>query len=517
MSDYFPYILVDFVGNETVVEGTKSHFIGYNLPLSDGHNDGIFAQWFYESGCLRAQVDWLGIQPLFYGVCGSKVVVSNNVLRIIEKGIRPDLDYGAVADFLRLGFLLDCDTVFRHIRAFPPGGTLVWKAGKLEVSGEYPEASLKRSSLAEEESAYIELFRQSIVRRVESSQSFIQPVSGGRDSRHIIAELVRQGVRPELTYTVKTSYQDTPTGEEQTAAAVAQALGLRHKVVDHGIRSEIVREACKNVLTNFSCDEGAWMLGAFQVLHENKGAIYDGFLGDVLSAFHWVNCGGGILQAHHGGDASAVIDAIYSRMGGGSKCVEDYISRLFSDKEEALSCQTKNRMLKLFRKFEATHNPITRFFIFSRGRREIAMSTYGNYPFLDKIYAPFLDRDFFTYFLSLEEREEPSYAFARSNALAKAYPQLATIPFAKTVPQGKAALFLRRLSLFKDAYFGNHQLLVGPSGDLREWTVNKFLQRPGSLDLGRAVLMQQLSALTSPDRAAELMDALVTSLKLGSK
>lgn len=497
MKNLFPYISVDMTTAVPIVGGEHRHSFGYHLEDDDGFDDGHHASWNWDGSKLEASVDWLGIQPLFYGIQGKKVVISNNILRLLEQGVEPELDFGALGVFFRLGFMLGCDTIFKSIRAFAPGGRLVFENGEVNVSESYPQVDLVASTQKEEEEAYIELFRNSITRRAENEGSFIQPISGGRDSRHIIAELARQGMRPEYTYTVKTNYRDTPLGEEQIAAALAERLGLKHQIVTHPVTSELRREGLKNILTSFSCDEGSWMLGAIDHLSANRSALYDGFLGDVLSAFHWVNCGGGIYESYKTSGADGAVASIVNRLMPNTGAQDKFLKATFPCNPETNKEYAIERIREFFNKFSGQHNPITQFFIFSRGRREIAMSTWGAYPFVDKIYAPFLDRKFFLHFLSLAEREESSYAFSRSAAIARAYPEIANLPYAKTEPSSGMRALSRRSKVFGSVFRQDFSDVGCKSHALRRWALNKtFRRNHESLDISRLIFIQQLNAIS---------------------
>jgi hypothetical protein len=52
--------------------------------------------------------------------------ISSSIPRLIEAGAPIEVDEPALAVFLRLGFFIGDDTPYKHIRALPPGATLVW-------------------------------------------------------------------------------------------------------------------------------------------------------------------------------------------------------------------------------------------------------------------------------------------------------------------------------------------------------------------------------------------------------
>ncbi len=511
--DLFPYLSLVREEAEVRVSGQCSWKRGHSVLLEDGTDDGINAKWEWDGNRLEASVDRMGIQPLFYGVYENQIVLSPTILPILKGGIPADLDYGSIGLFFRIGYLLGEDTLFRHIRALPPGGKLVWDEQGVRIAEQTVfSSSLHVATDSEITEAYIELFRKSIERRPPPQDSFVQPVSGGRDSRHILAELVRQKKGPSSTYTIETSYADSEHSEEKIARQLSDTLKIPHCVLRHNLKGELEREAVKNALTSFTGDEGGWMLGASAYLSENPSCIYDGFLGDVLSAFHWVNCKGEMLTAWRRDGEEGFLDAAIQRFFPKHHGVEHLLSAQFGSHEELSMEATRERMRQHFRLFSGYHNPITRWFLFGRGRREIAMSTWGCYPQVEKIYAPFLDHDFLNYFLSLPEREEPSYAFLRSKAIAAAYPELKDLPYARSVAKSGFPAHARRVLQTVRVMQTDFQPLGIPNTELRRWTLSHLKGGVhAQVKYPRYVMAKQLMALQS-DSAGQLMTSALGKL-----
>src|SRR5437867_3914137 len=92
-----------------------------------------------------------------------------------------ELDEDALAVFMRLGYFLGSDTPLRAIRAVMP------PIERVHCS------ELQRGALIDE---YIERFRAAIQRTLPCEHPAVL-LSGGRDSRHILLELVRSGVKAD--------------------------------------------------------------------------------------------------------------------------------------------------------------------------------------------------------------------------------------------------------------------------------------------------------------------------------
>ena len=129
--------------------------------------------------------------------------------------------------------------------------------------------------------AYIELFRQAIRRRRPMDENFVVPLSGGRDSRHILFTLCHVGWRPRFAVTIP-RYPPRAPEDERVAALVAAAAGVEHRL----LRQDAPRlhaELRKNWLTKLCADEHAWYMDLIDYLQANATTVYDG-MGGTLSA-----------------------------------------------------------------------------------------------------------------------------------------------------------------------------------------------------------------------------------------
>ena len=108
------------------------------------------------------------------------------------------------------------------------------------------------------------------------------PLSGGRDSRHILLELCRAGRPPRLAVTMR-HYPPFSDEDAVVATEVARAAGVPHVVLPQG-GDRFAAEIEKNRRTGFCADEHAWMLPLAAYLRGRVRYAYDGIGGDVLSA-----------------------------------------------------------------------------------------------------------------------------------------------------------------------------------------------------------------------------------------
>ena len=202
MSHSFAYIHLRCQENGPCVSGQINYHIGQNNRSRN--SDGLFLEWYYENNTLTVRNDGFGFYPCFVFTNHSEIIVSTSPLAIIAQGGDGRLDPEAFAVFAWLGFFIDNETPFAHIRHLPPGSTLVWHNGQttLQSDGPYMPEPCERSP-QEATDGLIELTRASVARCIqEIDDDIMLPLSGGRDSRHILFELIRQGVRPRACVTV---------------------------------------------------------------------------------------------------------------------------------------------------------------------------------------------------------------------------------------------------------------------------------------------------------------------------
>src|SRR5699024_8278358 len=104
--------------------------------------------------------------------------------------------------------------------------------GTLECRGRYPPAphaaSVSRDDAID---ACIELFASAIAKRPPTDDAFAVPISGGRDSRHILLELHRTGHRPATCISLSDQPPDL-SRDAVVAAALCKALNFNHVIVD---------------------------------------------------------------------------------------------------------------------------------------------------------------------------------------------------------------------------------------------------------------------------------------------
>jgi hypothetical protein len=284
---------------------------------------------------------------------------------------------------------------------------------------------------------FIELFAQSVKRRKPSRESVALPLSGGRDSRHILFELLRQGHRPRWTVTTR-HYPPNHDEDAAIAAQVAQTVGIPHVVVRQP-KSRLRAESIKNLWAGFCTDEHTQFLPIVRALGRvGAGTVYDGiagtaFLGDFLKDEDRVRL---CEEGHLGLLAEHVL----------RREREERLAAILSPQ----AYQRFNREIALeivraeLRRHMDAANPLGSFFFWNRTRREVALVPYCLYSGIDEVIAPFLDRDLLDFLSSLPMAMMVDRKF-HTETIRRAYPEYAHLPFwEKDLPPRQDRRFVRR-------------------------------------------------------------------------
>lgn len=385
--------------------------------------EGEFASWHCDGAACRITTSRFGLHPLFY--CGSrgKFAISDSLAALLPHAGSAAVDDDAIAVFLRLGFFLDDDTAFREIRAVPPAAD--WRFDRTGlVRGVRKFGAGERCAGTREQRLddYADLFRQSIARR-PADGDVVLPLSGGRDSRHILFELLASGAaRRARSFRCATSeFPPTRSNEDlRIAALLCHELELPHRVIRQA-PSFLTASLRKNSLTSFGSDEHTWALPLCEWMNEQRAVVYDGIAGDVLSA--------GLFSSE---PRLQMLRA---------ERAEDFALDLFGHVEhelrrwlrpEALARFSRDRAIARTTDAVRSHcqkaNPVASFFFHNRTRREVALHSCCMYWGEEPVHYPYLDHALYDYLASIPGEDLNDKRF-HTDAIARAYPQWARFPY----------------------------------------------------------------------------------------
>ncbi len=413
-----PYFSAKQRHGRVETRGLTSCLLGHQTTTgANGQGQEVFAGWTWDGNCLTVRNDRYGFYPLYYFARDGEVAVSPSIPKLLKEGAPADIDAESMAVFLRLGFFIGEDTPFKAIKVIPPDAKFEWKEGVLTVQGRLSFGKEQTLSRQQALDGYIDLFAQAIRRRTFPAKKSAVPLSGGRDSRHILFALCDAGSPPDLTVTVR-RYPPWQQADLDVAASVAQSVGVRHVLVEQN-QSRARSELEKNFHTSFCTDEHAWILVLLDYLRDQVDVVYDGIGGDVLSA--------GLFLTRR--KLALFREDRFEELAENLLKDDGILSSIVSlFPLEAKRSVAVERVAAELQRFRAAPDPIDAFFFWNRTRREIALSPYRLLSSVAEVYCPYLDHDLYD-FLSTLPAEIVIDRQLHTEAIQRAYPQYAHIPF----------------------------------------------------------------------------------------
>jgi asparagine synthase (glutamine-hydrolysing) len=413
-----PFLMARKVADKISIQGDAEAFFGNRSRPGEENNSGIFSRWKWDGKLLRARNDRFGFYPIYIYRKGGEIGLSPSIPALIRNGADATLNYHGLAVALRFGQFIGDDSPFEYIHVLPPNADLDWDGNDTKLAGGYdlrPVAS--KMDRNEAIDRYVDLFRNSILRRQPPERPFAVPLSGGRDSRHILFELVRNNIRPEFCLTYNTSPEDV-----RIAGLICARLNLKHVVVEES-RQPYLDEVKKNWLTNFGVDEGSYPIPILQELVNRKiSTIYDGIAGDVLSAGLFLNAE--LLQRFRSERPEDIAEAFLP-------ADSDHVIARVLRPDVIAQCSRSMAVERLAQEIErhsGAHNPVTSFYFWNRTRRKIALTPYAMYASIGSVISPYLDHELFDFLISLPVKIIIDHKF-HTETIERAYPELANVPY----------------------------------------------------------------------------------------
>jgi asparagine synthase (glutamine-hydrolysing) len=194
--------------------------------------EGIFAGWDWDGRTFTLKNDRYGFYPVYFALEKDRFAVSPSIAGLLELGFSRTLDLEALAVFLRFSSFVGDDTAFEAIRAVPPGAVLTWENGDLQIRSDgVPIRKQQKIERREAIVTYGELFQKTIDKTLRTEKKVAVPLSGGRDSRHIIFSLCRTGNLPDACLT---AIHPPPRANEDAKIArlICEKLGIAHHTIE---------------------------------------------------------------------------------------------------------------------------------------------------------------------------------------------------------------------------------------------------------------------------------------------
>jgi asparagine synthase (glutamine-hydrolysing) len=200
--------------------------------------DGIFSAVVFDSErqCLHLITDRYGLRHLYWTRRRNGVAWASEVKAFLAlPEFKPRIDRGSVGEFFSFGYLLGNRTWLEDVALLPPGSTFGFDLRKdeIQIRNYWSWSNITLLPGKTDTREMIEelgrLFNAAIKRQCESPEPVGVSLSGGLDSRAILAAAPdHESGRPIHAVTMGSRRCD----DVRIAAQVARVKGIRHHVVE---------------------------------------------------------------------------------------------------------------------------------------------------------------------------------------------------------------------------------------------------------------------------------------------
>ncbi|MDE2305167.1 MAG: asparagine synthase (glutamine-hydrolyzing) [Gammaproteobacteria bacterium] len=180
-----------------------------------------FGLWNGADRTLLLARDRLGIKPLYYRLMPDGIAFASELKALLVLG-RPEIDRGAVRDYLLHGYVPAPKSIYRGIAKLPAGHRLTWQDGKVSVERWWrPAAGLIARDAATTQGELDALLREIVPEHTLSDVPVGVFLSGGLDSALTTYYLHRP-------HTFTLGFEHEGRSEAAAARRVAEHLQTRH-------------------------------------------------------------------------------------------------------------------------------------------------------------------------------------------------------------------------------------------------------------------------------------------------
>lgn len=197
--------------------------------------NGSFAVVIEKEDCALVAVDRLRSIPLFYSIANDNdVIITDNANYIKEKLSLKNIDEVKIQEFKLTGYTCGDSTLFKEIKQLRAG-----EYAEIGLDGHFYAkryyVHLHQNFLSQSTQALykkIDIISENIFKRLIESvngKTIVVPLSGGYDSRYIVAMLKRLKYENVICFT----YGRSDSFEVQTSQKVAKQLGYKWNYVPY--------------------------------------------------------------------------------------------------------------------------------------------------------------------------------------------------------------------------------------------------------------------------------------------
>ena len=176
-----------------------------------------------------------GTRPLYYAIQNKRLLFSSEVKSLLAGNLQVSINMDSISDLFHLRHLFGDKTMFQEIQQLPNASTLIFYKGKVRIEKyyEFPfeEDIYTRKNFSTKEiwekcgefGAVIKTAMKRVL--VNNEKDILLSLSGGLDSRYVIAFAKENNIDPLEAFTIG----PTACGDQIYAKQVAAKIGAVHK------------------------------------------------------------------------------------------------------------------------------------------------------------------------------------------------------------------------------------------------------------------------------------------------
>ena len=418
----------------TAVTGARSFYTNLGpIRMRNRRHAVAAAAWEWDGKRATAHTSETGLIPLYYTADSNRFVISTSLTTIRDRAGLTSLDWPAIVTHLATGQFLGSETYVEGIHVLPLRSSLTWHDRRLEIKT--APLDIDRSELGFEAatSRYISEVRDAVYRNLPEGPGAL-PLSGGRDSRHILFELLRQG-RPPDDIVTSGHYLASSTADTKVAANLGRRTGLAVRRV-LPLSDRISAEVHKNLLVESMTLSHSWALPLTKTMAASR-ARFDGMNAGVLFGRSGVMVA---LRSRFGDvrpQTNELVEAAIELM------LDSPLARVGEMLEPGLIVdemvdEARSRMRQELLRFADYPNPLQAYLHFNHTTRDTGLFTYrmfGN----PEVACPFDDLAVVRFGLGLPWSVSTDRRL-QSEALRAEFGKFADIPFAEDCIEQPASI-----------------------------------------------------------------------------
>jgi asparagine synthase (glutamine-hydrolysing) len=188
-----------------------------------------FSVWDEKRRLFYFCRDRVGKKPLYYYIDDKRLIFASEIKAILaHPGIRRDLDYAAISDYLSLAYIPSPKTIFKYIRKLPPACYAVFQYGSMKTHPYWDLSFVPDRELSDHqiEEGILDLLQESTRIRMISEVPLGAFLSGGVDSSAVVACMAGASHNPVITNSI--SFSHDIYNETAYARMVAEKYRTSH-------------------------------------------------------------------------------------------------------------------------------------------------------------------------------------------------------------------------------------------------------------------------------------------------